>query len=193
MAMSSISLSFMGAGKELGSEGEEMVFSARSSPSCSFLFSFSGGSSIAPDGCMVLITQVNELSRAGTKRGSCWNSMMSLYLADRRCGIVVAPKASTTRLSCSIWDRPSGEPLYSCQDLSRWRSIGPSFQRNLGGPSEVPDPRNPSGLIPRMPGSPCLYSGYWQRTCRWMPVRGMTWDDVSPTTTSVAPSRMSVS
>ena len=74
-----------------------------------------------------------------------------------------------------------------------WRSIGPSFQRNLGGSSEVPDPRNPSRLIPRMPGSPCLYSGYWQRTYRWMPVRGMTWDDVSPTTTSVAPSRMSVS
>ncbi len=80
MAMSSISLSFMGAGEELGSEGEEMVLSARSSPSCSFLFSFSGGSSITPAGCMVLIAQVNELSRAGTKRHSCCGSMIVFTL-----------------------------------------------------------------------------------------------------------------
>ena len=82
MAMSSISLSFMGAGKELGSEGEEMVLSARSSPSCSFLFSFSGASSIAPAGCMVLIAQVSELSRAGTKRDSCCDSMIVFTLTQ---------------------------------------------------------------------------------------------------------------
>ena len=83
---------------------------------------------------MVLITQVNELSRAGTKRGSCWNSMMSLYFADRRCGIVVAPKASTTRLSCSIWDRPSGEPLYSCQDLAAGDQLVRLSKETWAGP-----------------------------------------------------------
>ena len=134
MAMSSISLSFMGAGEDLGSEGEEMVFSARSSPLAASFFSFSGASSIAPGGCMVLITQVNELSRAGTKRGSCWNSMMSLYFAARRCGIVVAPKASTTRLSCSIWDRPSGEPLYSCQDLAAGDQLVRLSKETWAGP-----------------------------------------------------------
>ena len=80
MAMLSISLSFMGAGEELGSEGEEMVFSARSSPLAASFFSFSGGSSIAPDGCMVPIAQVNELSRAGTKRDSCCGSMIVFTL-----------------------------------------------------------------------------------------------------------------